>query len=183
MSLIEDITNVRQKKHEGMAANIAQNILQIRKESIKQSLWDMDTVSHRQEYFAEINNVSFCNDAKAETANATWFTFENIFTPTIWIAGGVDKGNDYTDLFPTAKKNVKALICLGKENEKLKQSFDGIVSKIYSTDSMEEAIRLSMSLAEEGDTVLLSPACEATDLFRDYAEKGNLFKDIVNKMK
>jgi UDP-N-acetylmuramoylalanine--D-glutamate ligase len=162
-----------------LAASIAGKILQINNESIRNSLMTFQAVEHRLEQFAEINGVKFINDSKATNVNATYYALESMKQPTIWIVGGVDKGNDYTEIEDLVKKKVKAIVCLGIDNQKIIYSFQDKMESIYSTSSMQEAVKVSKSLAEKGDTVLLSPCCASFDLFNNYEDRGNQFKKEV----
>jgi UDP-N-acetylmuramoylalanine--D-glutamate ligase len=162
-----------------LAASIAGKILQINNESIRNSLMTFQAVEHRLEQVAEINGLKFINDSKATNVNATYYALESMKQPTIWIVGGVDKGNDYTEIEDLVKKKVKAIVCLGIDNQKIIGFFQDKTESIYSTSSMQEAVKISKSLAEKGDTVLLSPCCASFDLFNNYEDRGNQFKKEV----
>ncbi|WHF50721.1 UDP-N-acetylmuramoyl-L-alanine--D-glutamate ligase [Chryseobacterium gotjawalense] len=164
-----------------LAASIASKILKISNESIRNSLMTFQAVEHRLEQVAQINGVTFINDSKATNVNATYFALESMNQPTIWIVGGVDKGNDYTEIENLVKRKVKAIVCLGIDNQKIIDFFKDKKDAIYSTSSMEEAVRVSKSLAEKGDTVLLSPCCASFDLFDNYEDRGHQFKNQVLK--
>ena len=164
-----------------LAASIAGKILQINNESIRNSLMTFQAVEHRLEQVAEIEGVKFINDSKATNVNATYYALESMKQPTIWIVGGVDKGNDYTEIEDLVKKIVKAIVCLGIDNQKIIDFFQEKTELIYSTSSMEEAVKISKSLAEKGNTVLLSPCCASFDLFNNYEDRGNQFKSEVLK--
>lgn len=164
-----------------LAASIAGKILQINNESIRNSLMTFQAVEHRLEQVAEIKGVKFINDSKATNVNATYYALESMKQPAIWIVGGVDKGNDYTEIEELVKKKVKAIVCLGIDNEKIIAFFQKQCELIYSTSSMKEAVKVSRSLAVEGDAVLLSPACSSFDLFENYEHRGNQFKQEVLK--
>jgi UDP-N-acetylmuramoylalanine--D-glutamate ligase len=138
-------------------------------------------VEHRLEDVAEIDGVKFINDSKATNVNAAYYALESMKNPTIWIVGGVDKGNDYTEIEELVKRKVKAIVCLGLDNDKIINFFQGKKDLIYSTSSMEEAVKVSKSIAEKGDTVLLSPCCASFDLFDNYEDRGNQFKAEVLK--
>ena len=129
-----------------------------------------------------VHGIKFINDSKATNVNSTWYALECISDQVVWIAGGVDKGNDYSELHEIAGKKVKAIVCLGKDNEKIKKSFDGIVNTIVETDSMDEAVRSAYYLASKGDMVLLSPACASFDLFDNYEDRGRKFKEAVRNL-
>ncbi|MDQ0476797.1 UDP-N-acetylmuramoyl-L-alanine--D-glutamate ligase [Chryseobacterium sp. MDT2-18] len=164
-----------------LAASIASKILKISNESIRNSLMTFQAVEHRLEPVAQINGVTFINDSKATNVNATYFALESMNQPTIWIVGGVDKGNDYSEIENLVKRKVKAIVCLGLDNQKIIDFFKDKKESIYSTSSMEEAVRVSKSLAEKGDTVLLSPCCASFDLFDNYEDRGHQFKNQVLK--
>ena len=164
-----------------LAASIAGKILKISNESIRNSLMTFQAVEHRLEQVTEIDGVKFINDSKATNVNATYYALESMKQPTIWIVGGVDKGNDYTEIEDLVKKKVKAIVCLGIDNQKIIDFFQDKTELIYSTSSMEEAVKVSKSLAEKGNTVLLSPCCASFDLFNNYEDRGNQFKKEVLK--
>ncbi|QOW11161.1 UDP-N-acetylmuramoyl-L-alanine--D-glutamate ligase [Kaistella flava (ex Peng et al. 2021)] len=164
-----------------LAASIASKILKISNESIRNSLMTFQAVEHRLEQVAQIHGVTFINDSKATNVNATYFALESMNQPTIWIVGGVDKGNDYTEIENLVKRKVKAIVCLGLDNQKIIDFFKDKKDAIYSTSSMIEAVRVSKSLAEEGNTVLLSPCCASFDLFDNYEDRGHQFKNQVLK--
>ena len=164
-----------------LAASIASKILNISNESIRNALMTFQAVEHRLEQVAQINGVTFINDSKATNVNAAYFALESMNQPTVWIVGGVDKGNDYTEIENLVKRKVKAIVCLGLDNQKIIDFFQDKKDAIYSTSSMEEAVKISKSLAEEGNTVLLSPCCASFDLFDNYEDRGNQFKNQVLK--
>ncbi len=165
--------------YNSMAAAIASRLLDIRKESIQQSLMEFQGVKHRLEYIATIRGINFINDSKATNINSTWYALENSSRPVIWIAGGQDKGNDYASLLPLVKEKVKAIICLGLENAKIKEVFGAHVGAIIETRSADEAVKFSYQLGQKGDVVLLSPACASFDLFKNYEDRGNQFRTAV----
>lgn len=162
-----------------MAAGVAGRVLDLRKEIVRESLTHFENVEHRLEFVAKVNGITFVNDSKATNVNSTWYALECQTQPVIWIAGGVDKGNDYTELYPLIKGRVKALICLGTDNEKLRKSFEGQIDFITEVNSAEEAVRTAYDLGYEGDVVLLSPACASFDLFKDFEDRGRQFKAAV----
>lgn len=164
-----------------MVAGISSKILQIRKESIKQSLTDIHTIEHRQDFVAAVNGVMYYDDSRAENVNATWFTFENIIRPVIWIAGGSNSEADFKDLKKVTKKKVKALICIGSSNEGLKKALIKDIKDIYEVNSLEEAVNMASLLAKENDIVLFSPACKSDH--ETYIERGNLFAKTVKQLK
>lgn len=164
-----------------LAASIAGKILKISNESIRNSLMTFQAVEHRLEQVAEINGVKFINDSKATNVNAAYYALESMKTPTIWIVGGVDKGNDYSEIEELVKKKVKAIVCLGVDNQKIIDFFKDKKQFIYDTSSMEDAVKISKGISEAGDTVLLSPCCASFDLFKNYEDRGEKFKTEVLK--
>lgn len=162
-----------------MAATLVAQMMRVRKQTIRESLSNFQGVVHRLEKVAKINKVQYINDSKATNVNATYFALESVTTPTIWIVGGVDKGNDYDELLTFVHEKVKAIICLGIDNEKIKHAFANVVDVMVETVSMKEAVQMASKIAEEGDTVLLSPACASFDLFKSYEDRGNQFKQEV----
>lgn len=172
----------RHNTYNSMAAAIAGKVLNIRKEVIRESLADFQGVEHRLEPVITVCGINFINDSKATNVNSTWYAIECMEEDIVWIVGGVDKGNDYSELFPVVKKKVKAIVCLGKDNKKIIESFKDKVSTIVETTSMEEAVRSSYYLAKKGQTVLLSPACASFDLFKNYEDRGRQFKEAVRNL-
>lgn len=168
--------------YNSMAASIAARILDIRKDIIKQSLADFQNVEHRLEYSATIHGIEFINDSKATNVNSTWYALESMNKPVVWIAGGVDKGNDYNFLKELVKKKVKAIVCLGVNNKRIHKAFSGIIPDIFDTSSATEAVEAAARLASHGDAVLLSPACASFDLFSNYEDRGNQFKNAVKNL-
>ena len=162
-----------------MAATTVAQLMNIRKQTIRESLSNFQGVEHRLEKVLKIENVQYINDSKATNVNATFFALESMETPTVWIVGGVDKGNDYTELMPLVNEKVKAIVCLGVDNKKIIDSFNNIVDIMVETSSMEQAVKVAQKIAEKGDSVLLSPACASFDLFENYEDRGNKFKSAV----
>lgn len=165
-----------------MAAGVAARILEIRKEVVRESLADFQNIEHRLEFVATIHGIQFINDSKATNVNSTWYALESMREPTVWIVGGVDKGNDYTMLFDLVKEKVKAIICLGKDNKKLLETFSDKVEHIAEAASAREAVGLGYQFAEKGDAVLLSPCCASFDLFDNYEDRGQQFKHSVRML-
>ena len=182
MTIYELALQGKHNLNNSMAAGISASILQLRKEGIRECLSDFQGVEHRLERFLRVHNIEFINDSKATNVNSVWYALESMNTPVIWIVGGVDKGNDYSMLFDLVKEKVKAIVCLGKDNSKIISEFDGKVKEIVDTKSIEEAVRSAYFLAEKGDTVLLSPACASFDLFKNYEDRGNQFKQAVKNL-
>lgn len=165
-----------------MAAAIAGKVLNIRKDVIRESLTDFQGVEHRLEPVITVCGINFINDSKATNVNSTWYALECMETKIVWIAGGIDKGNDYTELYEIVKEKVKAVVCLGRDNKKIMDAFKDKVPTMVETTSMEEAVRSSYYLASKGDTVLLSPACASFDLFNNYEDRGRQFKQAVRNL-
>jgi len=168
--------------YNSMAASIAGRILDIKKEIIRESLQDFAGVEHRLERFIKVHGIEFINDSKATNVNSTWYALECMTTPTIWILGGVDKGNDYEPLIPLVKEKVKGIICLGVDNTKIHKVFKPIVELIEDASSMKEAVNKAYRMGQKGDTVLLSPACASFDLFKNYEHRGELYKECVREL-
>ena len=165
-----------------MAATMAAQLLQIRKETIKESLANFEGVEHRLENVAKVKGVEYINDSKATNVNATFYALECMDRQTVWIVGGVDKGNDYSDLLPLVREKVKAIVCLGLDNQKIKDMFGSVVDIVVETAGAEEAVKVAHKLSENGDAVLLSPACASFDLFENYEDRGRQFKGAVRNL-
>ena len=165
-----------------MAATMAAQLLKVRKEAIKESMANFEGVEHRLEFVAKVRGVEYINDSKATNINAVFYALECMDKNTVWIVGGVDKGNDYQDLLPLVREKVKAIVCLGLENEKIKDTFGKVVDMIVETAGAEEAVKVAQKLAETGDAVLLSPACASFDLFENYEDRGRQFKVAVRNL-
>lgn len=172
----------RHNLYDSMAAGIAARLLDIRKDTIKQCLSDFQNIEHRLEFVASIHGVEYINDSKATNVNSTWYALESIQRKVIWIAGGLDKGNDYASLEPLVRAKVRTIICLGKDNEKLKKAFAGMVETIVEVQTADEAVRTAYQVARRGETVLLSPACASFDLFENYEDRGNQFKIAIRNL-
>jgi len=181
MSIHELALNGKHNIYNSMASGIAARILDLRKEVVRESLSDFQNVEHRLEHVAFINGVEFINDSKATNVNAAWYALESMTKPVIWIAGGVDKGNDYEELLPLVKGKVKAIVCLGTDNEKIIKAFDGVVN-VYEARTAMEAVKLSYKIAAKNEAVLLSPACASFDLFENYEDRGYQFKNAVREL-
>ena len=165
-----------------MAASTVAHLLKIRKQTIRESLENFQGVEHRLENVLKINKVQYINDSKATNVNATYYALESMDAATVWIVGGQDKGNDYNELFQFVNEKVKAIICLGVDNEKLMSNFGGMVDVIVETQYMSEAVKIAYKIAEAGENVLLSPACASFDLFENYEDRGRQFKDAVRNL-
>lgn len=182
MTIHELALKGRHNVYNSMAAAIAGKVLNIRKDVIRQSLADFQGVEHRLEPVITVCGINFINDSKATNVNSTWYAIECMEKDLVWIVGGVDKGNDYSELFDIVKKKVRAIVCLGRDNRKIIEAFHDKVPTIVETSSMEEAVRSSYYLAKKGETVLLSPACASFDLFRNYEDRGRQFKEAVRNL-
>ncbi len=165
-----------------MAASTAAKLIGIRKATIRNSVTNFQGAEHRLEKVLKIHHVEYINDSKATNVNATYYALDSMKTPTVWIVGGVDKGNDYKSLMPLVREKVKAIICLGKDNTKIKEAFGNVVDLLVETYAMDEAIKVAYKISERGDTVLLSPACASFDLFDNYEDRGNQFKAAVKNL-
>ncbi len=168
--------------YNSMAAGLVARIVDVRKEIIRESLQDFQNIEHRLEFVASINGIEFINDSKATNVNSTWYALESMQKPVVWICGGQDKGNDYNELTELVKANVKAIICLGKDNKKIINAFKGLVDVIVETDNAADAVAASYKIGKKGDVVLLSPACASFDLFQNYEERGMQFKAAVRSL-
>ncbi len=182
MTIEELALQGRHNAYNSMAAGIAARLVEVRKETIRESLSDFQSVEHRLELVGRINNVDFINDSKATNVNSTWFALESVNTPLVWIVGGVDKGNDYSQLFELVQAKVHSIVCLGTDNAKIIAAFSDKVDTIVEAGSAQEAVNLSYRLAKKGDSVLLSPACASFDLFENYEDRGQQFKKAVRSL-
>jgi UDP-N-acetylmuramoylalanine--D-glutamate ligase len=165
-----------------MAATSVAKLMQIRKATIRESLSSFQGVEHRLEKVLKIQNVQYINDSKATNVNATFFALDSMNSPTVWIVGGVDKGNDYNELMSLVREKVKAIVCLGVDNKKIIDAFGNVVDIMVEVSNMNDAVRMAQRLTEKGDTVLLSPACASFDLFENYEDRGNQFKQSVHDL-
>ncbi len=165
-----------------MAATAVSQLLKIRKQTIRESLSNFQGVEHRLEKVLKIQNVQYINDSKATNVNATYFALDSMTVPTVWIVGGVDKGNDYNELMSLVREKVKAIICLGVDNSKIISTFSNVVDVMVETTSMSEALKIAKHIAESGEAVLLSPACASFDLFENYEDRGRQFKNAVHNL-
>lgn len=183
MMPVEDLAlSGKHNRYNSMAAGITGKVLNIRKDLIRESLMDFQGVEHRLEKTLKVHGIQFINDSKATNVNSCWYALESMTTPVVWIAGGIDKGNDYSELHDLVEDKVHTLVCLGKENTKLHKSFAKRVKNIIDADSMEDAVNKAYYMAGKGDTVLLSPACASFDLFENYEDRGWQFKEAVRKL-
>ena len=165
-----------------MAATAVAQLMKIRKQTIRESLSNFQGAEHRLEKVLKIQGVQYINDSKATNVNATFFALDSMTTPTVWIVGGVDKGNDYDELMSLVREKVKGIVCLGIDNQKLFNTFENVVDVMVETTSMTEAVKIAEKIAEKGDTVLLSPCCASFDLFENYEDRGRQFKNAVHNL-
>ena len=182
MSIFDLALQGKHNQCNSMAAGISSRVLDIRKELVRESLMDFDSIEHRLEFVTKVHGIEFINDSKATNVNSTWYALESMSNPVIWIVGGVDKGNDYAMLSELVRGRVKAIVCLGKDNQKIQEAFQGMVEHIVETGSATEAVKAAYSLGKKGDTVLLSPACASFDLFENYEDRGRQFKKAVREL-
>ena len=165
-----------------MAASVAARLVNIRNNSLRESLKGFKGAPHRLEEVKVVDGVTYVNDSKATNVNSVFYALDTIKTPIVWIVGGQDKGNDYNSLLPYVHEKVRAIVCLGVDNTPIIQSFHNTIGTLVETRSMDEAVKLAQGFAQEGDTVLLSPACASFDLFKNYEERGDFFKAAVQKL-
>ena len=166
-----------------MAAAMAARVFEVSDDVIRKSLIDFENIEHRLEYVLTVHGIDFINDSKATNVNAAWYAVESMNKPFVWILGGIDKGNDYSALITVAReKNIKAIICLGDNNEKIINAFKNDIDIIQQAADMNEAVKQSYNLAEGGDAVLLSPACASFDLYENFEHRGSEFKKMVRAL-
>jgi UDP-N-acetylmuramoylalanine--D-glutamate ligase len=182
MSILDLALQGKHNTYNSMAAGISGMVLEIRNDRIREVLSDFQGVEHRLERFLKVHGIEFINDSKATNVNSTWYALECMTKPVVWIAGGVDKGNDYTMLHESVRHKIKAIVCLGVDNSKLHEAFGGMVTNIIDTQNMAEAVKSAYYLARNGDVVLLSPACASFDLFENYEDRGRQFKMEVRNL-
>jgi UDP-N-acetylmuramoylalanine--D-glutamate ligase len=182
MTIQELALQGKHNMNNSMAAGISGMVLKLRKESIRECLSDFQGVEHRLERFMRVHEIEFINDSKATNVNSVWYALESMSTAVVWIVGGTDKGNDYSQLMDLVKEKVKAIVCLGVDNSKIMAAFKDTGIEMVDTKSMSEAVRSSYFLASKGDSVLLSPACASFDLFKNYEDRGRQFKEAVRNL-
>ena len=182
MSILDIALQGNHNTYNSMAAGISGMAVNIRNEKIRESMADFKGVEHRLERFLKVHGIEFINDSKATNINSTWYALESMTQKTVWIVGGIDKGNDYSELYELVKSKVKAIVCLGVDNSKILEAFKNIGIDMVETQSMEDAVRSAYFLAKNGDTVLLSPACASFDLFENYEDRGHQFKQAVREL-
>lgn len=182
MSVFDFALKGKHNQYNTMAACVAATTLDIRKEKIRDAVQNFQNLEHRMEHVATVRGVEFINDSKATNVNSTWYALESMTKPTILILGGVDKGNEYALIEEMVNEKVKAIICLGTDNRKIHEAFGNKVSTIVNTSTAAEAVHAAFHFADKGDVVLLSPACASFDLFKNYEDRGNQFKQIVKEL-
>ncbi|HET8737662.1 MAG TPA: cyanophycin synthetase, partial [Pricia sp.] len=165
-----------------MAGMTAAQLVGIRKKALHDSIASFEGAPHRLERVLKIHHVQYINDSKATNVNSVFYALDSVKAPIVWIVGGEDKGNDYRPLMRLVREKVKAIICLGMENEKIKDVFGNVVDLLVETYAMSEAVKVAYKIAERGDTVLLSPACASFDLFKNYEDRGNQFKEAIKNL-
>lgn len=180
---IQDLTiKGRKNLYSSMASSVGEKLFEMRKELIKQSLSDFENVAHRLEKVGFVRGIEFINDSKATNINSAWYALESMTKPVIWIVGGQDNGNDYSQLNELVRAKVKAIVCLGKDNRRVVMAFEDMVSQLMETKSAADAVKAAYLLGAPGDVVLFSPACASFDLFENYEDRGNQFKQAVSEL-
>lgn len=182
MTIEELALQGKHNAYNSLAAGLAARLLQVRQEAVRESLAHFESLEHRLEPVSSVHGISFINDSKATNVNSTYYALESMEHPTVWIVGGVDKGNDYSELMSLVASKVKAIVCLGVDNSKILAAFANSHLPVVETHSMEDAVKASYSLARKGDTVLLSPCCASFDLFQNYEDRGRQFKACVRSL-
>jgi UDP-N-acetylmuramoylalanine--D-glutamate ligase len=182
MSISELALQGKHNIYNSMASGIVAKVLELRNETIRESMGNFKNIDHRLEFVAKISDVTYINDSKATNVNSTWYALESVGTDVVLIMGGVDKGNDYDMLKDLVKSKVRAIVCLGKDNKRIHEAFEDDVEIIVNTFSAAEAVQVAYHLAKKGNTVLLSPACASFDLFKNYEDRGNQFKAAVKEL-
>ena len=182
MSLNDLALQGKHNIYNSMASGIVAKVLELRNETIRESMGSFTNIEHRLEHVAKISGIDFINDSKATNVNSTWYALESMPGDVVLILGGVDKGNDYDMLKDLVKSKVKSIVCLGKDNKRIHEAFENDVEVIVNTFSANEAVQIAYHLAKKGDTVLLSPACASFDLFKNYEDRGNQFKKAVKEL-
>ncbi|HXI01426.1 MAG TPA: UDP-N-acetylmuramoyl-L-alanine--D-glutamate ligase [Sphingobacteriaceae bacterium] len=182
MSITDLALQGKHNIYNSMASGIVAKVLELRNETIRESMGSFKNIEHRLEHVARISGINFINDSKATNVNSTWYALESMPSEVVLILGGVDKGNDYTMLKDLVKSKVKAIVCLGRDNRRIHEAFEDDVEVIVNTFSAAEATEIAYHLAKKGDTVLLSPACASFDLFKNYEDRGNQFKQAVKEL-
>lgn len=182
MSIFDFALKGKHNQYNTMAAAVASSVMGIRKDRIRDAVTSFESLEHRMEKVATVRGIDFINDSKATNVNSAWFALESIDKPVTLILGGVDKGNDYDLIKEMVAEKVKAIVCLGIDNEKIHAAFEGIVATIIDASSAEEAVKAAYGVSQKGDVVLLSPACASFDLFKNYEDRGEQFKKAVRDL-
>lgn len=182
MSVFDFAVKGKHNQYNTMAAGLAAQTLGIRKEKIRDAVKNFESLEHRMEKVLTVRGVDFINDSKSTNVNSTWYALESMTQPVILILGGIDKGNDYSAILDLVQEKVKAIVCMGADNKKIHDAFEGHVKQIADTGSAGEAVNVAFGFAEKGDVVLLSPACSSFDLFKNYEDRGRQFKDAVTEL-
>lgn len=182
MTINELALQGKHNQYNSMAAGIVGKVLGLKNETIRESFSDFGGLEHRLEFVAKVHGISFINDSKATNINSTWYALESQNEPVIWIVGGIDKGNDYSLITDLVKKKVKAIVCLGKDNTRIHEAFGKLVDILVNTETMEDCVQMAYRLGNNGDVVLLSPACASFDLFENFEDRGNQFKKVVRQL-
>lgn len=182
MSVFDFALKGKHNQYNTMAASLAAALIEIKKEKIREAVQNFHSLEHRMEPVATVRGVEFINDSKATNVNSTWYALESMTKPVILILGGIDKGNDYSLIANLVKEKVKAIICLGIDSRKIHEFFGNMISPIVNTGSASEAVHAAFHFSNKGDVVLLSPACASFDLFKNYEDRGNQFKQAVREL-
>jgi UDP-N-acetylmuramoylalanine--D-glutamate ligase len=182
MSVYDFTLKGKHNQYNTMAASLAASTIGIRKEKIRDAIKSFESLSHRMETVATVRGVEFINDSKATNVNSTWYALESMNKPVILILGGVDKGNDYSLISELVREKVKAIVCMGVDNQKIHDAFEGMVPLVTDVRSADEAVFTAFRLASKGDAVLLSPACASFDLFKNYEDRGDQFRHAVREL-
>ena len=182
MSIYDFALSGKHNQYNTMAAGLAASVIGLRKDKIRDAIQSFEALEHRMEFVATIRGIEFINDSKATNVNSTWYALESMKKPTILILGGTDKGNDYSVLRELIKEKVKAIVCMGVDNRKIQEAFQNDVPVMVNTTSAKEAVHTAFRLGNKGDVVLLSPACASFDLFKNYEDRGNQFKQAVKEL-
>lgn len=182
MNVVELALKGRHNIYNALASALPSKVAEIKNEVIRESFKTFENLEHRLEYVTTVNGVDYINDSKATTVHAAYYALSSQTKPVVWICGGQDKGNDYTELYSVVKDKVKAIVCLGKDNSKIIAAFKNVVPLIVDTHSMQDAVKAAYRIAKSGDVVLLSPACASFDLFKSYEARGEKFKEQVKQL-
>ncbi|GAB3935849.1 UDP-N-acetylmuramoyl-L-alanine--D-glutamate ligase [Mucilaginibacter myungsuensis] len=182
MSINDLALQGKHNTYNSMASGLVSKVLELRNPTIRESMMDIQPIEHRLEFIGRISGIKFINDSKATNVNSTWYALESMSSDVVLILGGVDKGNDYSMLTELVKQKVRAIVCLGLDNGRIHDAFEDVVDVIVNTASAAEAAQVAFHLAKKGDTVLLSPACASFDLFKNYEDRGQQFKEAVSQL-